>query len=290
MVLRSSLALAATLAIASPVSAISVDALEPTDTESTVLCTFEDDRLTEISGMAPSIRHPNLVWVHNDSSDAARIYGIDTRTCETVAEVRLRGVTARDIEGIAASVDDKGRGVLWVADIGDNRDSWPDVGVYRIREPGELGQSSRRAREYRFTYDDRPHNAETVMVLGDRMWIATWQLASGGLYELVEPDVDSIEVADRVGDVGSLITDGAIAPDGSAYVLRDYLDVHFFHGPPPGRKVATLALPPQPQGEAIAWTADGSALLIASEDDDRLIRVEVPWWVRASLRPPDHLV
>jgi len=87
-----------------------------------------------------------------------------------------------------------------------------------------------------------------------------------------------------------LITDGAIAPDASGYVLRDYLDVHFFQGLPPGRKIATMPLPAQPQGEAITWTSDGSALLTASEDDNRILRVGIPWWVRAGMRPPDHLV
>jgi hypothetical protein len=262
--------------------------------ESSVLCTIEDPRLVEISGITFSIRHANVVWVHNDSSDAARIYGLDLDSCAVVAEVDLRGVSARDIEGIAAARDPRGRPVLWIGDIGDNRDTWPDVGVYRIREPAELGSTSRKAREYRFTYDDRPHNAETVMVAEDRIWIATWQLASGGLYELPgltgKRDRDSVLLGNRVGDVGSLITDGAIAPDASGYVLRDYLDVHFFQGPPPGRKIATLPMPAQPQGEAVTWTPDGSALLTASEGDNRILRVEIPWWVRAGMRPPDHLV
>lgn len=258
--------------------------------ESEVLCTFDDPRLVEISGLVPSQRHPGVIWLHNDSSDAARIYGIDADTCETVSEVTLKGVSARDVESIASGTDRKGRPVLWIADIGDNRDSWPDVGLYRIREPGNLGKRTRAVREYRFTYPDRPHNAETVMVDGDRLWVATWQLASGGLYELVDPSRRGVNIAERVGDVGSLITDGAIAPDGSGYLLRDYLDVHVFQGLPPGRKIATLPLPLQPQGEAIAWTQDSQGVLVASETDDRLIRAELPWWVRASLRPPDHLV
>lgn len=264
--------------------------------EAIVECELDDPRLVEISGIAPSIRHANVVWVHNDSSDAARIYGIDLGSCAVVAEVTLRGVDARDIEGIAASRDARGRPVLWVADIGDNRDSWPDVGLYRIREPAELGRTSRKVREYRFTYDDRPHNAETLLVDGGRVWVATWQLARGGLYELLELRRSRdraggpVAIAERVGDVGPLITDGAIAPDGSGYVLRDYLDVHFFHGLPPGRKVASLPLPAQPQGEAITWSADGAALLTASEDDERILRVQIPWWVRAGMRPPDHLV
>lgn len=255
-----------------------------------VLCTVNDPRLTEISGITPSMRHRDVVWVHNDSSDAARIYGIQLDSCAVVADVDLRGVEARDIEGIAGSEDSRGRPVLWIGDIGDNRDSWPDVGLYRIREPAQLGNSSRKVREFRFTYDDRPHNAETVMVEGNRVWIATWQLANGGLYTFSDLSRNEVNIADRVGDVGPLITDGAIAPDASGYVLRDYLDVHFFQGLPPGRKIATFALPAQPQGEAITWAPDGRSLLTASEGDERIMRVEVPWWVRAGMRPPDHLV
>lgn len=258
--------------------------------EHEVVCTITDARLTEISGMTTSGEFPGMVWVHNDSSDAARLYGVDLSTCETVAEVELTGVEARDIEAIARSTDKRGRSILWIADIGDNRDSWTDVGLYRIREPEELGRTARKAREFRFTYDDRPHNAETLIVDGNRIWIATWQLASGGLYELSERSRSETTVASRVADVGSLINDGSMAPDGSGYVLRDYLDAHFFLGPPPGHRVATVALPVQVQGEAVTWTADGSALLIAGEADDRIIEVAIPWWVRSALRPPDHLV
>jgi hypothetical protein len=260
------------------------------------VCRFDDERLIEISGMARSLRHPNVIWMHNDSGDDAVLYGIDDRTCDTVAELRLRGVQARDFEGLASSVDGKGRSFLWVGDIGDNRDSWPNVAIYRVREPAKLGPRSRSAKQWRFTYPDRPHNAETLMVgapasgrVNDSpVWAATWQLASGGMYSV--PLREGVAIADSVGDVGSLITDGAIHPTGVGYVLRDYLDVHIFQGMPPGQRVAKLALPAQVQGEAITWTADGRGVFIASEKDPRLIRVDLPWWVLASLRPPDHLV
>ena len=242
--------------------------------------------------MTRSVRHPNVIWVHNDSGDEAVLYGVDDRTCATVAELRLRGVQARDFEGLASSVDDEGRAFLWVGDIGDNRDSWSDVSIYRVREPAKLGERSRSPRRWRFTYPDQPHNAETLMVSNSDdttgVWVATWQLASGGLYSV--PLRKGVAIADRVGDVGSLITDGAIHPAGNGYVLRDYLDVHVFQGLPPGRRIAKLALPAQVQGEAITWTADGRGVFIASEKDPRLIRVDLPWWVLASLRPPDHLV
>ena len=253
----------------------------------TEVCRFDDRRLTEISGMAASLMHENVVWVHNDSSDAARLYALDLQTCDTVSELRLRGVQARDFEGLASTRNARGRAALWVGDIGDNRDSWPFVTLHRVWEPKTLGTRSRPVKSWDFTYPDRPHNAETLMVSGRSVWVATWQLATGGVYSV--PLRRTVASAERLDDVGPLTTDGSIHPDERGYVLRDYLDVHFYVGLPPGRKVATFALPRQVQGEAITWTSDGTGLLIASEEDDRLLRVDPPWWVLAAMRPPDHL-
>lgn len=253
----------------------------------TEVCRFDDRRLTEISGMAASLMHENVVWVHNDSSDAARLYALDLQTCDTVSELRMRGVQARDFEGLASTRNARGRAALWVGDIGDNRDSWPFVTLHRVWEPKTLGTRSRRVKSWDFTYPDRPHNAETLMVSGRSVWVATWQLATGGVYSV--PLRRTVASAERLDDVGPLTTDGSIHPDERGYVLRDYLDVHFYVGLPPGRKVATFALPRQVQGEAITWTSDGTGLLIASEEDDRLLRVDPPWWVLAAMRPPDHL-
>jgi hypothetical protein len=72
-----------------------------------------------------------------------------------------------------------------------------------------------------------------------------------------------------------MITDGAVSPDGSRFVLRDYVDAYVYSGLPPGRDPRTVYLPFQPQGEAITWTSDGSALLVASERDNRLLRVPI---------------
>lgn len=238
------------------------------------VCRFTDVRLTEISGMTHSLSDPALLWVINDSGDDAVVYGIDTRTCETVSELRLRGVRARDFEGLASGRDARGRAQLWIGDIGDNRDSWPDVSIYRVREPNERGSFSRAARRWRFTYPDRPHNAETLMVFGERVWVATWQLASGGVYSV--PLSADVAIARRVGNAGPLTSDGAINPPGTGFVLRDYLDMHVYRGLPPGRRLATYALPPQVQGEAIAWAPDGRSLFIASEKDTRLLRVFLP--------------
>lgn len=245
------------------------------------VCRFSDPRLAEISGMAHSLRHRNLIWLHNDSGDQAVVYGVDTRTCRTVSEVRLRGVKARDFEGMAIAKDARGRSFLWIGDIGDNRESWSSVAIHRVREPARVGITRSTPRTWRFTYPDRPRNAETLMVDGTRVWVATWALPSGGLYRV--PLDSTVSTARRVGTVGPLITDGAIHPSGKGYALRDYIALHVFIGSPPGKLLVSLALPAQVQGEALAWTPDGRGLYLASERDDRLLSVELPARIAAML-------
>ncbi|MSO28000.1 MAG: hypothetical protein EXQ60_08090 [Candidatus Nanopelagicales bacterium] len=244
-----------------------------------VVCTFSDSRFTEISGLATSIQHPHTLWLHNDSSGGPVIYAVDSQTCATRATIKITGAKGRDFESISTGSDKQGRPVIWLGDIGDNRDSWPYVEVLRIREPARLASQMVRVKTYRFTYRDRPHNAEALLAdpSGPRLWVVTKQLAHGSLYALPDPlRPHVLNIASKLRVEGGLITDGAISPDGTKYVLRDYVNAVVYSGLPPGREVARIVLPYQFQGEAITWTSDSRALLIASERDDRLLTVNVP--------------
>ena len=246
---------------------------------STTVCRFTDDRFTEISGMTYSQRHPGVIYLHNDSSGGPSIYAVDGRTCQTLATLTIAGIEARDLEGIGSGRDARGRPVLWVADIGDNRDSWPEVRVHRIREPAVLRDRTVTPRTYRFTYPDRPHNAEAILAdpNSTQVWVVTKQSARGRMYALPRRlSPRQVNIARPVGREGAFVTDGAVSPDGTRYVLRDYVDALVFSGLPPGRNPQRVYLPLQLQGEAVTWTADGTALLVASERDDRLLRVDLP--------------
>lgn len=242
-----------------------------------VVCEFDDDRLVEISGMALSRQHDDVLWLHNDSSHGPYVYAVSASTCQTLARIEVAGIEARDLEGMAVGVDGKGRAVLWLGDIGDNRDSWPFVRIHRIREPRVIEDQVVKARTYEVRYPGGPLNAETLLAdpMSQQLWIVTKQLARGGLYALPDPPRKRNTV-EYLSEQGPLITDGAISPTGDQYVLRDYVNATIFRGRPPGEPVLTIELPLQVQGEAITWTADGKALLITSERDDRLIKVSLP--------------
>jgi hypothetical protein len=102
-------------------------------------------------------------------------------------------------------------------------------------------------------------------------------MAGGSIYALPKKLKKSgINTAKRIGSAGGLITDGAINPDGSGFVLRDYFAAKFFNGTPVGILVEGSQLPAQRQGEAIAWLPGENAVVIASEGDNRLLRVPAP--------------
>ena len=266
---------------------LSLLAATPAMAADDVVCRFSDSRFTEISGMAPSIRHPDVLWIHNDSGGGPRLFAVDTKTCETLATLTIRGARARDFEAIASGRNAKGKPVLWLGDIGDNLDSWDSVEVLAIKEPKRLRSKSVSAQAYSLTYDDRPHNAEALLASprDGRLWVVTKQLAHGSLYRLPSPlRLGAMNVAKKLRVEGGLITDGAVSPQGDRYVLRDYVDAVIYEGLPPGREVARIRLPYQTQGEAISWSGDGRSLLVTSERDDRLIRVSVP----LVLRPADQ--
>jgi hypothetical protein len=244
-----------------------------------VLCRITDERLTEISGITWSAKHEGVWWVHADSGNGPYVYALDGATCEVLARVRVANIGARDLEAIGTGVDPQGRKVLWLADIGDNRDSWPEVRLHAILEPSELVDQQVRATTYRFTYPDQPHNAEAILVspTSADVWVVTKQLARGAVYR-VPLTTSGVATAKRVAQVGGLVTDAAMSPDGTRYVIRDYFSATLYAAPVTAASIAAgtpLAIPDQVQGEAISFTAGGRSLVVASERDDRLLAVPI---------------
>lgn len=246
--------------------------------DDSVVCRMSDKRLTEISGLAFSPTHEGIVWTHNDSGGGPKLYALDAQTCETVAVLKLRGVPAQDIEAIAAGVNVLGERVLWVADIGDNTAARRAVWVYEVREPRKLRSTTVDVTRYPLKYST-PQDAEALMAdpKVDQLWIVSKGLIGGSIFAVPRPMWPGQATSVRkVGEESGFVTDAAMAPDGTRYAVRDYAEVRIYRGKPPGELVTTLDLPDQVQGEAVTWTPDGQALIVASESDDRLLRVDLP--------------
>lgn len=242
------------------------------------LCRYDVSVLPELSGLATSMTHRRTVWAINDSGSDAEVFALSTRTCKVTARLRLRGVAAKDFEAIGASRDKSGRGVLWVGDIGDNQTRRDSVVIYRVVEPATLGDATVEARGHRIRYADGPRDAEALMVdpRSQQLWLVSKRPSGAGLYKLPNPLPSGTATARRVAGAGSLVTDAAISPSGGKFAIRDYFGSDLLVGTPPGKFGRRILLPVQVQGEAITWTRDGTALLVASERDPQLIRVALP--------------
>lgn len=245
--------------------------------EDHVQCRITDQRLSEISGLAFSSRNEGVLWVHNDSGGGAKLYALDASSCEVLGVLRLDGVPGTDIEAIAAGVNAKGERVLWVGDIGDNTGERNSISIYEVPDTTALSGHV-PVKRYLLRYS-QAQDAEALLAdpASQRLWIISKGILGGSLFQVPLPLTEKFPSGLRkIGEEPGFVTDAAVAPDGSRYVVRDYTEARVYGGLPPGPLLERVPLPRQVQGEAVTWAPDGRALLIASESDDRLLRVELP--------------
>lgn len=238
-----------------------------------VRCTVTDDRLAELSGM---VVDGDAVWAMSDGGREVTVHRLDGGCA--IADTRTADVDPFDAEDLARGPD----GALWVADTGDNELSRETVAVIVLPERGE-------ARLHRLTYPDGPHDAEALVVDADGVPFVITKEAGrpAGVYRPAGPPQDagpapmervaqvSLPASDTEGGpIGGLgtrtVTGAGLSADGSVVALRTYTDAWLFPVPDGdlaaalARDPARVPLPGEPQGEAVAFEADGT-LLSASE-------------------------
>jgi hypothetical protein len=237
-------------------------------------CQITDPRLPELSGLV-AVRDRLLAI--NDGGDQVAIYILDS-ACRVI-DVKTAAIDPFDPEDMAVAAD----GTVWLADTGDNGATRPTVALVAMRPDGTTSL-------YRLTYPDGAHDAEALLLAPDGTpYIVTKEvLGASAVYRPVAGLVDGGTVAmgkvasinvtltgtpgGPVGRAGQLlITGGAVAADGTHLAVRTYTDAYIW--PLAGADVVgalatapvRVALPDSPQGEAISFTSDSSALLVASE-------------------------
>ncbi len=241
-----------------------------------VMCRVNNGQLPEISGIVASVRHPGVVWVHNDSGDSARVFALDVNTCAIRAIVSLAGVTAYDFEGLSMGRDAAGAPELWVGDIGDNGKVRANIRLYRFVEPATLSNQTVTPQRITVTWSDGARDCESLLVepiANGRVFLVSKE-PTGGWYQL-QGSFRSTGVATtgtRFAGGRSSASDGAIAPDRSRTVVRYYGSADIYTGVP-GSSPRRVTLPTQNMGEAIAFTPDSSALYLVGEGVSDLIRV-----------------
>ncbi|WP_026951455.1 membrane protein [Algoriphagus mannitolivorans] len=232
--------------------------------------------LDEISGLAFSRTHPNLIYVHTDSGGEPAVYLLDSLGQE-IGKISLMGAANRDWEDIAVGPGPNGKSFVFVGEIGDNAGIHPEICIYRFPEPERVQKSSQIKPDIlRLTFPGGARDAETLMVdprTGDIYLVSkrdeknTLYWVSGNAFaqgRAVLKELGKFEFTSAVA--------GDISADGSKILIKNYYGIYYWERGSGERLEEALRrtpkrLPyiPEPQGEAIGFNADGSAFFTLSE-------------------------
>jgi hypothetical protein len=254
--------------------------------------TIAGKALNEASGLVASRRNRGVLWSHNDSGGTPELFAI-TESGSSLGTYVLEDAKANDWEDIAIGPGPKpGRWYLYVGDIGANNAKREHIIVYRAEEPKVRLDQKDKKRDiedtvaFRLRYPDRrSRDSETLMVdpaTGDIYLVTKTLLGNPEVYVAKAPlDDQKTNVLERVMDLdlkssvgvaGGLATGGDIAADGSAILIRTYMDAYYWLRMP-GESIpealegqpCAVPLHKEPQGEAIAFSADGRSYFTVSE-------------------------
>ncbi|MBN1448956.1 MAG: hypothetical protein JXA28_13585 [Bacteroidetes bacterium] len=251
--------------------------------EADTLCRIHDERVTELSGIAPSRWSSALLWMHNDSGDGPRLFVVDTLG-DMVAICTLNGSVARDWEDISTVMLD-GTSWIYIGDIGDNTASRLTVSVSRFPEPRidpawRDSSVSVTPEQATFTFADGPRDCEALMVdprtgviliieksgIQTTVYRAAWP--GDGDSAVLQPIVDlALPFAVRFLN---LVTGADISPSGDRVVVRCYGGIVAYTGVSVEKalsadKSTVLPAAPLAQAEAVCYTDDGTAVLTTTE-------------------------
>ena len=236
---------------------------------SEVAFTFQDTRISESSGLAPSLRHEGVWWTHNDSGEhPTEVYAVDEEG-NTLATLTL-ALERRDWEAVAVAPGPDGEPAVHIGDIGDNfGGSWSEVRVYRFAEPEVLADATVEPTVLTFSYADGGRDAESMMIdpRDGRLYVVSKEF-SGGLYAAPEEiDPEGVNTLERIDSAPLFATDAAFGPDGTRYAIRTYWGVTVYDSTDgvPGTSVGGFDLPESDQGESVAFTLDGTHLMAGTE-------------------------
>ncbi|MFT4179514.1 MAG: hypothetical protein QM612_08640 [Thermomonas sp.] len=250
--------------------------------------------LDEISGIAASRAHDDVLWVHNDGGNPARLYAISRRG-RLLARFDVRGAKNIDWEDIAAFELD-GKHYLLVADTGDNGGQRRDFVLHVFEEPATLEPGSLKpAWRIRARWPDGPRDCEAVAVdaASGQVLLVSKKRRPAELFSMpladpgnafVEPRrigrLEGVPEADaelqrsdpKLAKLFPHVTAADISPDRSTLAVLTYGSVLFYRRVGDESWADAVARPPEthdvpliPQAEALGWSAGGGGLYATGE-------------------------
>lgn len=266
----------------------------------------------EISDLAPAVKVANsgILWAIVDGA-TNYLLALNTADATTNGKWTCTGLTTSDVESMA-SANIGGLNYVYLGDTGDNANARGTFKIVRIIEPTVTG-SDGATTDFeeivgQFTGTAPTHKDVECMLVdpatGD-MFVITKREALPGVYKLdhaasyagtqdfvFQGDMFAIPDSYNTNSPsnGGNVTGGAISPDGTEILIKNYSNVYHFTrdpntqtilealqgaptvlpsyvgGPTANLAAAKVDHPTQePQGEAICWSSDGRDYWTASE-------------------------
>jgi hypothetical protein len=251
----------------------------------------EPPLLSTLSGLVASRAQPGVLYANADRS-GARFYAL-TKAGRTLGDYTLTGLTATDWEDVAIGPGPAAGSYLYFGDVGDNA-ARPGAGagraeiqVIRLPEPtvsltqAATPQNVTGWQRLRFTYPDRPHDCESLLVdpkTGELLIFTREGDGSAVVFQApasTPPDTPTVLtrlVALQVGGLGA--NAGDISPTGDRALIRTYERALLFVRAPGASWAATFATMPhllpvanEAQSEGATFGADGLSWLSSGEVD-----------------------
>lgn len=250
-----------------------------------------DAQMDEVSGLAASRGHADVLWMHDDGGNPERLFAVDLQG-QRLATVRVEGVTKTDWEDIAA-FDWAGRPHLLIADVGDNGGLRRTLQLHVVEEPERIANARVRPLwSIAFRWPDGARDCEAVAVDGRRgeVLLVSKRRYPPELFVLpLRPPDERRLTAVRVGTLGGIprpgpqerredpfrarylaqVTAADLSPDGRTLAVLTYGHVVLYRRDAGGwaldRPSRVLDLPWIPQAEALGWSADGRHLYVTGE-------------------------
>jgi hypothetical protein len=270
------------LALAALVWALPAGASAAVTPKSTVVSHIADGRIKESSGLAYSVKYPNLAYTMNDSKNRAVVYAIQVSTGRVVGQVDLERYDLEDPESIA--VDAQGR--LWLGDLGDNDSDRDDTSILVFNEPGTGSKTPQGLQRFRIEYQGGPENVEGMMVSPTTRRVFLINKTDGGAATLYGLPPSLRNGAENVATnlrrpMPARVSDAAFTPDGRYALVKTATSV-VAYDVTTWKPVTSFPTPGLDKGESLTVEPGGRSILLGSEGNDSpIVRVTLP----ADLRP-----
>ncbi|GAA1585381.1 MULTISPECIES: hypothetical protein [Kribbella] len=239
------------------------------------LFSIKDDRIKHPTGLVRSTKHQGTYWAVSSSGDTGRVFALDA-TGKVEAVFRF-GAKVSDVEALGIDRN----GTLYVADIGDSKQSRDQVEIYTIPEPESLQDANVKYHQYDFKYPDGAHDAETLLVDPgtSQLYVVTKSSQGAGtIYSApASPTRQGTNDLTKLAAAPTgVITDGTFLPDGQRVVLRTSTDLATVAwGDNPNAIARSAALPGEGGSVALGGT-DGTVVFAADGNSPGVYELAVP--------------